>query len=119
MKPTLLLLLLSGFLISTLACQKDESPAQPAYLAQVLGQGPDCGDTYLVRILNDSTYIHDITGSYDRVYYADNLPEAQKRTDLLLNIEFRNLRDDELYICTTFGIPYRHIYITDSKEAEF
>ncbi len=118
MKPTILLLLLVGLLTSTMACQEDEPTAQPEFLAQVLGQGPDCGDTYLIRILNDSTQIHRITGSYDRVYYADNLPEAQKQTDLLLNIEFRNLREDELYVCTTFGISYRHIFIIDSKKAE-
>lgn len=115
----ILLLLLAGLLTGTMACQEDDTTTQPEFLAQVLGQGSDCGDTYLVRILNDSTQIYRITGSYDRVYYADNLPEAQKQTDLLLNIEFRNLREDELYVCTTFGIPYRHIFIIDSNKAEF
>ncbi len=116
MKSTVLLLFLVLLLIGGMGCQEDETLADDDFLAQVLGKGIDCGDTHLVQILSDSTLIHDITGSYDRIYYADNLPEEHKQADLLLKIQFRNLTNEEVYICTTLGIPYRHIYILNSKE---
>jgi len=79
------------------------------FKATVLGQGLDCGNTFLIQFDKEVTDIP--IGWWNNVYYADNLPEEYKIKEKRIEVQFRPLKDDEKYICTHMGPGYPHVYI--------
>ena len=90
-------------------CNKEQQEVQVQPNAVIVGQGMDCGDTYLIRFNNS------VTGpdpNLNNTYYAIDLPASFKVNDLPVYIEYRMPYSNELMACTTMGPGYTHILIT-------
>lgn len=96
----------------------ESAPAQRAYPAKVIGEGLDCGGTFLIRFTGNSGEIdaklgeESIPASEAGIYYADGLPETYKVENLEIRIGFRKPSASEAYPCTARGPAYRHIFVT-------
>jgi hypothetical protein len=89
------------------------------YAATVIGKGPDCGDTFLVRFaekgeVGKSLPDGNAVSSESGIYYADGLPTAFKTEGSEIRITFRTLRADEAIACTALGPAYAHLRVTDA-----
>jgi len=94
-------------------CDSTES-ANFDFEATVVGQGMDCGDMFLIDLVN-------LTGE-DAIsngrYYADDLPERYKIQGMEIKLNCRFPNEDELYACTTFGSGFSHVYVLELKAKE-
>ena len=105
------LLLVIG--VTNFSCEK-ETEIDYQFKATVLGQGMDCGDTYLILLTNlsgDSTIINS-------TYYADNLSQDLKIDGLEIFLNCRYLKNNEMSVCTTYGIGFPHVFVIESEKAE-
>ncbi|MCT4643466.1 MAG: hypothetical protein N4A74_00660 [Carboxylicivirga sp.] len=102
-------LLLTFSLTLLLSCEKEEDIYDFQFEATVIGKGSDCGDTYLISLKNRGGS----TSIIDGIYYADQLKSEFKVSGLKLYLNGRKPYDNEMHACSTLGIPYPHIVITD------
>lgn len=105
------------------ACSEEENLYKDWFMAEVLGQGMDCGDTYLIRFrMEDQEEVMEILGlenpGFFPVYYAQNLPDEYKNQGLQVRINFRLPTSDEAMACTAMGPGYGHIWIEDIESIE-
>lgn len=100
-----------GFLL--LSCENDKE-INYQYEATILGQGIDCGETYLI----DLTRVSGDTEFTDGTYYADNLLSEFKVSGLKIQLNCRGLNADEIYACTHLGPYYPHVFVINSKIAD-
>ena len=112
MKKTIFgLLLVIG--VASFSCEK-EKEIDYHFKATVLKRGMDCGDTYLILLTNlsgDSTIIN-------TTYYADNLSSDLKIDGLEIFLNCRYPKNNELGVCTTYGIGYPHVFVIEAEKAE-
>jgi hypothetical protein len=90
-------------------CEKSSSETDFQFNATVVGKGMDCGDSYLIDIIN-------VSGNgeiSDGRYYADNLSPDYKVAELEIDLNCRLPSDDEIYACTTMGPAYPHIIVLE------
>ncbi len=113
---TQLFLLTALFLL--FSCQKETNTSSLPFEAIIMGEGVDCGTTFLIEIQNDVSEIEAVTGLQDRIYYADDLATDLKQKDLHIQLEVRNPNVSELYPCTTLGIPYPHVIVLEAFKIE-
>ena len=85
------------------------------YQATVLGKGPDCSETYLIKFNKNQIYFEQNSYYDPYVFYANDLPEEFKVKNLVILIKFRNPAANESYFCTHSGVPYPHIIILEAK----
>ena len=103
------------FLFTATSCSDNDDappenppPPEQIYNAKVIGIG-ECGSAYTIKF-NDNTE-NVPTNYYDNVFYETNLPEEYKVNDLEIYVIFRDITEDELYVCTLQGPAYPQIYI--------
>ncbi len=115
MEKLVLAVLSIGILFSSCNKEDDNTAIENfRYEATVISQGLDCGETFIVSLKS----IGSDTGIEDGTYYADNLDPDLNIKGLKINLNCREPNDDELYACTTLGLTYSHIVVTESKKAE-
>ncbi len=79
--------------------------------AKVLYKGPDCGNTFLIRFNENANNVpQNVT---DSIFYGINLPSQYQIENLDINIDFRLPTNDEILSCTSQGIAYPQIFITN------
>lgn len=110
------LIALSIFTIGILgvSCEKDQEKNNFLYEATVIGKGLDCGNTFIISLKNKETQ----SNIEDGTYYADNLDPGLKQPGLKIYLNCREPENTEFYACTTLGITYPHVIVTDSQKAE-
>lgn len=96
--------------IQLVSCEK-EKEIEYQYEAIVLGQGIDCGETYLIELTGLSGEVEFENGTY----YADNLPSEFKINGLKIVLNCRELHADEIYACTHMGPTYPHVVVLNSE----
>ena len=104
-KVTYLFYLLALTVLS--ACQKDDSDLSYPLKARVIGQGLDCGETYLIEVTESTIEDQIPTGTY----YADGLGHPFTQADLEIELNARVPRDDEEPVCTAMGQAYPHVVV--------
>lgn len=93
------------------SCHKNEKETtENSFNVTVIGQGPDCGNAYLIRFNSDIPGIPE--NSFDNTFYEINLPDESKIDGKKISIEFREPENGELMSCATRGIDYPQVYIT-------
>ena len=110
MKKAIRILVLLFFIV-LINCDEDKV-IDYQFEATVLGQGIDCGETYLINLTNISG-ITEITGG---TYYADNLPSDLKIIGINIVLNCRLPNDEEVYACTDMGPSYPHVFVINGKE---
>ncbi len=108
------------FLFSTGSCEKEELENE-WFNAEVLGMGIDCGDTFLINLMEgDREKIFQILkierDAWFPTYYAFNLPNEFKIEGLQVRVKFRRLTPDEDVPCTFMGPTFGHIWIKKIEE---
>lgn len=106
MKRSMFSLLMLVFILAS--CSKEES-----YNATVLGKGIDCGEAYLLKFNEGVSGLPE--NNIDNTFYEINLPETLKVDGKKIDVEFRELENEEIMLCTTVGPGYGQIYITAAK----
>ena len=103
------LLFIIGFLIS---CQKEEVKEQPAPEpnAIILGQGMDCGDSYLIKFNDNVQGLP--TPNLNNTYYTIDLPQSYKVDSLEVYVEYRMPQGNEGMACSAMGPSFTQIVIT-------
>lgn len=112
MKKTIFGLLLL-IVVASFSCEK-EKEIDYHFKATVLKQGMDCGNTYLILLTNlsgDSTIIN-------TTYYADNLSSDLKIDGLEIFLNCRYSKNNEMSVCTTYGIGYPHVFVIEAEKTE-
>lgn len=107
----LLNILIAVLLFSFNACKKEDKNTEVEYFqVEVLGQGLDCGELFLVRFEpgneEDINRYLEQTNAYFPVFYAVGLPEEFKQDGLVLEITFRECSGDDIPGCTDWGPGY-------------
>lgn len=109
------------FIIGSFGCDKNDNEDDDVFLVEVIGEGMDCGSTFLIQFQeedeNKVRKYHENSNAFYPVFYANNLREEHKKTGLFLNIKLENLRDrkSNLPFCTMMGPGYAHVYIKTSE----
>ncbi len=105
------LLLVLG--VACISCEK-ETEIDYQFKATVLERGMDCGDTYLILLTNlscESTIIN-------TTYYADNLSQELKIDGLEIFLNCRYPENNEMSVCTTYGIGFPHVFVIEAEKVE-
>ena len=98
------------FSLFTISCEKDEIKY---HKAKVLGVGIDCGDSYLIEF---DDYVEGLPESiFGNIFYEINLPDIYKVEGKMIEVIFREPRNDEFMGCTMFGPTYPQIFIIKVK----
>jgi hypothetical protein len=92
------------------SCQ-EEAETEFEYQASVIGQGMDCGDTFLINLSN----LSDDNGLEESTYYADNLQDDFKVEGIVILLNCRESTNSETGVCTTFGPAFQHVYVLEAK----
>ena len=105
-----------ALLLLLISCNKETIPtpqatANPPFVPNVivLGQGQDCGTTYLIKFNNNAVGIP--ANSYNNIFYALNLPSQYKVDNLPLKITFRLPTNSEIPACTAMGTAFPQLFI--------
>ena len=101
------ILFLSLVMLLTLGCSNDEN--DKIYNATVIGVGPDCGNSYLIKFEKNASGVP--TNTSQNIFYEINLPSQYKVNDLKLNITFRPPTNNEIIACTSRDYAYPQIFI--------
>jgi len=109
--------LLAGLLIAV-ACEKNSTePDRDTtnhFEVKVIGEGLDCGNTYLIEFQDKLEEMYQIVGSeYWNTCYADSLPEEFKQENLVIFVKIRKPNQDEIYPCTRLGPTYPHVIVSN------
>ena len=125
MKIRILNLLLIMSLVLFMNCDNDDensSENDNSFNVTVLRQGNKCGiidndsDTidYLIEFSENAT---NLPIENNTIYYAANLPENYKVNDILINITFRDINENDEILCAAFigGDEYPFIYILSAE----
>lgn len=108
------ILLILALVIFLPACQEDvDQTLTPEYDIEVVGQGADCGDLLVARILtNQDQFYREVNiSAFDRAYLI-NLDEKYKISGLLMKVTLQQATlPDTLVACTTFGPAYPQVKI--------
>jgi len=112
MKRIILSFILLSFIF--ISCDKDDDQTkEEQFNATVIGQGLDCGNSYLIKLNEGASGLPE--NSFDNIFYEINLPEEYKVEGKLIYVEFRLPNNDEYMMCTTLGIGYPAIYVTKAS----
>ena len=106
---SIFLTFISFFMLLSCSNSDDENSNNVLNNAKVLRVGMDCGNTYLIKFINNSNNIPQNTTQ--NTFYAINLPEQYKVENLEVNINFRLPNENEIMNCTSEDIAYPQIYI--------
>ncbi len=104
-------------LISLTCCEKEHEPDDASsflFEATVMGNGLDCGETYLISLTQRGSN-SDIE---DGMYYAYQLDPEFKEPGLKVYLNCRQPNDSELQACTMMGPTYQHLIVIDCKRKE-
>ena len=115
MKKATIPLLILCLLFS--ACQKEESSAEYAFEAEVLGRNLDCG-LYEIKIVKGLPQAEEIAGPTgdEGIYVAKNLPSQLETIGLKILLDVREIQNNELTPCTTLGISRPWLYVEKKKK---
>lgn len=78
--------------------------------ATVLAKGLDCGNSFLLKFDEDVTGLPE---NSENTFYEINLPDEYKTEGRKIKVTFRSPKPDEMMACTTMGIGYPQIFITN------
>ena len=107
------LLIFAGILTSCENDKQSEGTTDFQFEATVVGQGMDCGETFIITLT--SSIDSDIEVG---TYYADHLNSEFKVPGLKIQLNGRAPNADETYACTTMGPGYPHLVVTGCQQAE-
>lgn len=102
-------------IITFYSCYKDSVEPKFSYEAEVIGRSLDCGD-FEIKITRGTQKARLVTGINSNIYTAKNLPEDLKVKELKIKLNVRKIKTTELTPCTTLGIPYPWIFITEAEK---
>jgi hypothetical protein len=91
----------------------EEKEETISYNATVIGEGLDCGETFLIKFNDNLEGLVD--NDFENVFYAINLHNEYKIENLQIEVYFRQPEVDELLICTTLGPAYPQIFIIEAQ----
>ena len=87
----------------------DKEETEASHNAEIIGEGMDCGDYYLIKFEEDVADLPN--NSFDNTFYEIGLPEEFKTPGKKVQVEFREPTPEERMICTTQGPSYPQIVI--------
>ena len=105
----ILISILSCTLFTFSACRKI---SHYKYTGKIISVGTDCNDTYIIEVDQN---INGANNNY-KTFYAEQLPDDFKMMGLKIKFNCRTSEASELSPCTTMGITYPHITITEVEE---
>jgi hypothetical protein len=100
-------LILSLVMLITLGCSNDEDDNN--YNATVIGIGPDCGNSCLIKFEKNAIGLPSNTS--ENTFYEINLPSQFKVNGLKINVAFRQPTNNEIMVCTARDYAYPQIFI--------
>jgi hypothetical protein len=102
--------LLTWILLSLLGFScTDKEENEVSHNAEIIGEGMDCGDSYLIKFEVDVSGLPN--NSFDNTFYEIGLPEEFKTPGKKVQVEFREPTPEERMFCTTQGPSYPQIVI--------
>lgn len=92
------------------SCNKNklQGTTNTAYNATIVGEGLDCGSSYLIKF--DST-VTGLPENISHIYYEINLPDTYKIPGRRIAVAFRSPYPGEYINCTMQGPTYAQVYI--------
>lgn len=101
---------------SYFSCEKNDENKDNSFDAEVLGKNTDCG-IFAVRFTDKTDQVRAIaeTTSSENIYIAANLPVELQVAGLEIIVNIRKPNTSEVGICTTLGISYPWIYVTNAR----
>ncbi len=96
------------------SCQKDNIvDSEFPYEAEVIGKSLDCGD-FEIKIIKGNQKVRSITGVNSDIYTAKNLSGSLKIEGIKIKLNIRKIKNTELTPCTTLGVPYPWVFVTNA-----
>ena len=99
------------------SCQEDRISSEYPFEATVIGRNMDCG-LYEIEITKGLEDVISIVGSSpsEGIYIAKNLPEDLEVNGLLIKLELRRPKNNELGPCTAMGPAYTWLFVTKAEK---
>ena len=94
------------------SCHHEDSSIEYPYKAEVRGLNSDCG-LYEIKVLYGLSEIESIVGSsvIEGIYIAKNLPTELEIEGLIISLDIRAPKNNELGVCTLQGPTYKWLYV--------